>query len=83
MSSNFNNMFEHLFDTPFQNGINKTATQVSETNSEQLISYIKRIKELEAQVILLANNLATMSSKPHEQNTDHWIELTIMQVRKR
>ena len=44
--------------------------------------YILRIKHLERQTILLANNCAVLASKVHEQNSDHWLALTDAQAKR-
>ena len=67
MSQDFSNVFSTLF------GANKTATEVSEAQSNVLLPYQKRIKELEAQVKFLASQCAKLSTKPHQQNSDFWL----------
>ena len=70
MSQDFSNIFSTLF------GTNKTATEVSEAQNNVLLPYQKRIKELEAQVKFLANQCAKLSTKPHQQNSDFWLNIS-------
>lgn len=63
--------FSDLFSTLL--GANETATEVPEAQNNILLPYQKRIKELEAQVKFLANQCAKLSTKPHQQNSDFWL----------
>ena len=67
MSQDFSDLFSTLFSE------NKTTTEVPEAQNNVLSPYQKRIKELEAQVKFLANQCAKLSTKPHQQNSDFWL----------
>ena len=67
MSQDFSDLFSTLF------GANETATEVPEAQNNALLPYQKRVKELEAQVKFLANQCAKLSTKPHQQNSDFWL----------
>lgn len=78
-----NEPFDQFFSSIFSKQTDIPNSTASQVGTIDIIPYIKRIKELQQQVLLLAANCACMSPKRHEQNSDHWIELTITQVRKR
>ena len=70
MSQDFSDLFSTLFSA------NKTTTEVPEAQNNVLLSYQKRIKELEAQVKFLASQCTKLSTKPHQQNSDFWLNLS-------
>lgn len=70
MSQDFSDLFSTLF------GANETTTEVSEAQNNVLLSYQKRIKELETQVKFLASQCAKLSTKPHQQNSDFWLNIS-------
>lgn len=70
MSQDFSDLFSTLF------GANETTTEVSEAQNNVLLSYQKHIKELETQVNFLASQCAKLSTKPHQQNSDFWLNIS-------
>ena len=70
MSQDFSDLFSTLFSA------SKTTTEVPEAQNNVLLSYQKRIKELEAQVKFLASQCAKLSTKPHQQNSDFWLNIS-------
>ena len=70
MTQDFSNVFNTLF------GTNKTTSEVYKAQNV-LLPYQKRIRELETQIKFLAKQCANLSTKPHQQSSDYWLNLTV------
>jgi hypothetical protein len=76
----FETMFTNNKDNPFTDLLNKYSTSYKpvdtpiQTVKPDYLKYINEIKNLEIQVIFLANACATLSKEVFKQNSDYWID---------
>ena len=66
--------FVKVFMDALQNpSIQATAKEMTANITVQ--PYIVKIKQLESNINFLAKRCAEMTTKPHEQNSEYWLEL--------